>query len=217
MQTRMSPDDVAWEQAEEVSDNWLAQFLNNDILSPIGYFMLDHNGGIGTEFAILKKGSYNISLRFKDKHEATIIRLSQPGAVFFPEEKVVNEVAVMRFLMDKTSISIPLSTFRDKEGMPLELSPFIIMDYIESEMKMYDALNAPVSRTRSTIHPSRAGWMLREGSELHARRRTVRLSSLTSLCPFVGDYGGVYTLKMYRTCEMTPSGASKGRLLPRDL
>jgi Phosphotransferase enzyme family. len=144
MQTRMSPDDVAWEQSEETSDNWLAQFLQHDILRPIGNFMLDHNGGIGTEFAILKKGSYNISLRLKDENVASIIRLSQPGAIFFPEEKVANEVAVMRFLTDKTSIPIPfIQLSGTKKQSPLELSPFIIMDYIEHDTKMYDALNIP--------------------------------------------------------------------------
>lgn len=140
----MHPDDVASEQAEKISDNWLAQFLKHDVLRPIGNFMLDHNGGIGTEFAILRKGSYNISLRLKDDNEATIIRLSQPGAVFFPEEKVVNEIAIMRFLTDKTSIPIPfIHHSGTKKESPLELSPFIIMDYIEHETKMYDALNSP--------------------------------------------------------------------------
>ncbi|GES58539.1 phosphotransferase family protein [Aspergillus terreus] len=31
MHPRMSPDDVAWEQAEETSDNWLAQFLEEGL------------------------------------------------------------------------------------------------------------------------------------------------------------------------------------------
>lgn len=50
MQPRMYFDDVAWEQAEEVSDNWLLQFPNHDILRPVGYFMLDQDGGKGTNF-----------------------------------------------------------------------------------------------------------------------------------------------------------------------
>ncbi|KAI2795233.1 hypothetical protein POX_a01838 [Penicillium oxalicum] len=106
--------------------------------------MLEQNGGIGTDFAILSKGSYNISLQLKDENEASVIRLSQPGAVFFPEEKVVNEVAIMRFLIDKTSIPIPfIYQSGTKKESPLELSPFIIMDYIEHETKMYEALNTP--------------------------------------------------------------------------
>lgn len=140
----MCPDDVAWEQAEETSDNWLLQFLELDILRPIADFILTYNRGIATEFAILRKVSYNISLRLKYRNGATVIRLSQPGAVFFPEEKVVNEVSVMRFLADQTQIPIPfIHHSGTKKESPLELSPFIIMDYIEHETKMYDALNTP--------------------------------------------------------------------------
>ncbi|KAH8427096.1 phosphotransferase family protein [Aspergillus melleus] len=144
MVTQMSPDDLAWEQAEETADKWLEQFLDVDFLRPIADFMLEHNRGIATEFAILRKGSYNISLRLKYRNGATVIRLSQPGAALFPEEKVENEVAVMRYIADQTSIPIPFIHHSDtKKESPLELSPFIIMDYIEHETKMYDALNIP--------------------------------------------------------------------------
>ncbi|KAJ5253051.1 hypothetical protein N7489_003461 [Penicillium chrysogenum] len=144
MQTRMCPDDMAWEQAEETADRWLVQFLEVDILRPIADFILNHNRGVATEFAILRKGSYNISLRLKYRNSATVIRLSQPGAVLFPEEKVMNEVAIMRFLTDQTSILLPFVLHSGtKEESPLGLSPFIIMDYIDHETKMYDALNTP--------------------------------------------------------------------------
>lgn len=157
MQAQMCPDDMAWERAEETSDKWLVQFLELDILRPIADFILNHNRGIAIEFAILRKGSYNISLRLKYRNGATVIRLSQPGAVLFPEEKVVNEVAVMRFLADQTSIPIPFILHSGtKKESPLELSPFIIMDYIEHETKMYDALNTPEcpKEERGILDPS---------------------------------------------------------------
>ena len=135
---------MAWEQAEATADRWLVQFLEVDILRPIADFILNHNRGVATEFAILRKGSYNISLRLKYRNSATVIRLSQPGAVLFPEEKVMNEVAIMRFLTDQTSILLPFVLHSGtKEESPLGLSPFIIMDYIDHETKMYDALNIP--------------------------------------------------------------------------
>lgn len=52
---------MAWEYAEEISHNWLLQFLKLDIKKPIAMFILEHHRGDGTEFAILEKGSYNIS------------------------------------------------------------------------------------------------------------------------------------------------------------
>lgn len=144
MQTLMCADDMAWEYAEKISHNWLLQFLKLDIKKPIAMFILEHHRGDGTEFAILEKGSYNISLRIKYQNHAVVIRLSQPGTVFFPEEKVVNEVAIMRFLIDQASIPVPFILHSGtKNKSPLELSPFIIMDYIEHETNMYDALNTP--------------------------------------------------------------------------
>ncbi|KAL1850579.1 hypothetical protein Plec18170_006864 [Paecilomyces lecythidis] len=140
----MFPDDVAWEQAEEISDKWLLRSLKRDVKVPIADFILKHNRGNASEFAILKKGSYNISLRMKYQNSSTIIRFSQPGAVFFPEEKVMNEVAVMRFLADQTSIPVPFILHSGtKKESPLELGPFIMMDYIAHETKMYDALITP--------------------------------------------------------------------------
>ncbi|KAJ5235927.1 hypothetical protein N7489_006018 [Penicillium chrysogenum] len=145
MRTLMCADDMAWECAENISHNWLLQFLKLDIKKPIAMFILQRHRGDGAVFTILEKGSYNISLRMKyEKNHAVVIRLAQPGAVFFPEEKVVNEVATMRLLTDQTSIPVPfiLDSGTKKES-PLELSPFIMMEYIEHKTNMYDALNTP--------------------------------------------------------------------------
>ncbi|CAG8195044.1 unnamed protein product [Penicillium nalgiovense] len=61
-----------------------------------------------------------------------------------PEEKVANEVAVMRFLADQTLIPITLILHsRMKRESPLELGPFIMMEYIEHDTKMYATLNTP--------------------------------------------------------------------------
>lgn len=152
----MIPDDLAWEQAEETSDAWLAQFLDHDTLRPIADFILTHNRGPATEFNILAKGSYNISLQLKYRNGATVLRLSQPGATMFPEEKVVNEVATMRFLVDQTSIPVPFVLHSGpKKESPLELSPFVLMDYIEYDTKMYYALNTPecLKEERGILNP----------------------------------------------------------------
>jgi hypothetical protein len=80
-------DGVVWEQAEDISDNWPLQFLDVNTLRPIADFVLVYNSGGATEFGILKKGSYNISLRLKYRSGATVIRLSQPGAVMFTRKR----------------------------------------------------------------------------------------------------------------------------------
>ena len=145
MELCMSYDDVAWEQSDDISDNWLLQFLDVEVLKPIAHFILKHNSGDDPEFSILKKGFYNLTLRMKYKHgTATDIRFVQPGATMFPEEKVQNEVAVMRYILDQTSIPVPfVHHFGSKDDSPLKLSPFIMMDHIEHDTKMYAALNTP--------------------------------------------------------------------------
>lgn len=50
----------------------------------------------------------------------------------------------MRFLADQTSIPIPFFIHSGtKKESPLQLSPFIIVDYIEHKTKMFAALNTP--------------------------------------------------------------------------
>ncbi|KAJ5918133.1 hypothetical protein N7454_010508 [Penicillium verhagenii] len=110
MQPRMHYDDASREKSEEIADSWVRQFLEPDITRPIGGFLLRlHNPGDGTDlFSILEKGAFNISLRMKYKNAGSaVIRFPQPGATMFPEEKVRNEVAIMRLVYDKTSIPVP--------------------------------------------------------------------------------------------------------------
>ena len=144
MEPQMCYDDVAWEQAEDVSDNWLLQFLDINVKKPIASFILKYDEGDDPEFTILEKGSFNITLRMKYTYSATNIRFPQPGAVLFPEEKVKNEVAVMRYILDQTSIPVPFIVYSGtKEESPVKLGPFIMMSHIEHTTTMYDALNIP--------------------------------------------------------------------------
>lgn len=137
-------DDVAWEQFDDVSDNWLLQFLNIDVKRPIAKFILKHVSGHDPEFTILQKGSFSITLRMRYTYSATSIRFPQPGASFFPEGKVKNEVAVMRYILDQTSIPVPFILHSDtRDESPLKLSPFIMMSHIEHTTSIYDALNTP--------------------------------------------------------------------------
>ncbi|CDM31542.1 hypothetical protein DTO013E5_2174 [Penicillium roqueforti] len=62
----------------------------------------------------------------------------------FPEEQVRNEVVIMRYLHDATSIPVPFILHcGSKKESPLELGPFITMEYVEHDTNMYDLLNIP--------------------------------------------------------------------------
>ncbi|OHE90430.1 phosphotransferase enzyme family protein [Colletotrichum orchidophilum] len=84
-------------------------------------------------------GSFNISLVIKrdDSDERVVIRFPIPGNIYEPwrDEKVENEVMVMKYLRDLTSIPVPL--VRDwglTKDSPQHFGPFIIMDFVEGEV-----------------------------------------------------------------------------------
>ncbi|GLA47671.1 hypothetical protein AnigIFM63604_002480 [Aspergillus niger] len=140
----MCYDDVAWEQSDDISDSWVEQFHDIGVKKAIGYFILRHDSGDKPRLSLIGKGSFNIILRMKYTHKSTDIRFSQPGAILFPEEKTKNEIAVMRYIADQTSIPVPCvlhSGTRDES--PLKLSPFIMMSHIDHKTNMYAALNVP--------------------------------------------------------------------------
>lgn len=75
---------------------------------------------------------------------SAIIRYPQPGATMFPEEKIRNEVATMRFIHNKTSIPVPFVLHQGtKKESPLELNPFIIIEYLDHNANIYNVLNSP--------------------------------------------------------------------------
>ncbi|EPS33792.1 hypothetical protein PDE_08754 [Penicillium oxalicum 114-2] len=157
MELEMLYDDVAWEQSDDISETWLLQFLDIDVKRPIAMFIWKHNSGDDPVFAILRKGSFNITLQMKYTHNAINIRFSQPGAILFPEEKTQNEVAVMRYLSDQTQIPVPfVLRSGTRVESPLNLSPFIMMSHIEHTTTMYDALNTPgcPSEKRGSLDPN---------------------------------------------------------------
>lgn len=145
MQTRMHYDDAAWEKSEEIADAWVLQFLEPDVLTPVGNFVVRyHKPDNPTEFNILEKGAFNISLQMVYENSSAVIRFPVPGATMFPEEKVRNEVAIMRYIHDQTSIPTPFVLhWGTKKESPLELAPFIMMEYVNHSTNMYDVLNTP--------------------------------------------------------------------------
>lgn len=96
-------------------------------------------GGRATEYVGFLKGSFNFSFRFKfsDGGPDAIIRFPKPGhiATALRDEKVANEVRVMEYLSQSTTIPIPLvHSWGFTSESPQQFGPFIIMDYIEGTL-----------------------------------------------------------------------------------
>jgi hypothetical protein len=146
MRLRLHYDDVASETSEEIADAWVQQLFDPEVLEPLGNFLVKHHRPDDPDiFDVLAKGAFNILFKMTYKNtSAAVIRFRQPGAIMFPEEKLRNEVAMMRYIRDKRSIPVPfIYHCGTKDQSPLKLGPFIIMDDIEYATDMYDLLNTP--------------------------------------------------------------------------
>jgi aminoglycoside phosphotransferase (APT) family kinase protein len=75
---------------------------------------------------------------------AVVIRYPLPTTLRFPDEKIRNEVAVMRYVREHTSIPVPRVIYRGQvDKIQLSLGPFIIMEYAGHDATMYALLNTP--------------------------------------------------------------------------
>lgn len=110
MRIRMCFDDVAWERSEAIQDAWIHELFKEEILMAIGTFIRKHRRGVPVELCNPKAGAFNVSFRMKfEDGGSPIIRFPKPGATMFPEEKVRNEVAIIRYIHQHTTISCHLS------------------------------------------------------------------------------------------------------------
>lgn len=112
----------------------------------IGHFILKHRRGKAIELGDPKAGGFNVSFRIMkyEDNGSSVIRFPKAGATMFPEEKVRNEIAVIRYIQDHTTLPVPFFLhWGTKEKNPLGLGPFIIMDWIDHATDMSDALNTP--------------------------------------------------------------------------
>jgi len=97
-------------------------------------------------------GSYNWSsvVGFDDGLQ-WLVRFAVPGRAMNRDEKVQNEVAVLRFLKEYTSIPVAavIASGLSAEN-PLELGPFIIMEFVEG-MPLGTFLESPRSPSSRPI------------------------------------------------------------------
>ncbi|CAG8075808.1 unnamed protein product [Penicillium salamii] len=132
-------DETAWDHADNILQKWKNTLFTTESIQRITA-LLSHKSSPPFQLFPPQKGSFNmvIRLQFTDK-TSSVIRFPIPGYSIFPEEKVTAEVAVMRFLQN-TSIRVPHIHTVNKDPI---LGPYIIMEYIEHDSDLVDALNTP--------------------------------------------------------------------------
>ncbi|KAF2498882.1 phosphotransferase enzyme family protein-like protein [Lophium mytilinum] len=127
--------------AEIEGDNewhaWLKEVL--DAKHEIVKFVTDRREGEKPgEFVRYLKGSFNLSLvvSFDDGGPAAVIRFPKPGHVSssLREEKVKNEVQVLKYLAQNTTVPVPrVTSWGLTQESPNQLGPFIIMEFTEGK------------------------------------------------------------------------------------
>ncbi|PVH94447.1 hypothetical protein DM02DRAFT_693069 [Periconia macrospinosa] len=124
----MQFDDTAWERSDAIFDAWKEKLFDEDTQRAIANLIKQHRGGVATELCAPQRGSYNVTIRllFRDGGSG-MMRIPCPGIHIFLDEKVRNEVAVMKYISKKTT--------------PLE--PFIIMECVSNARTLSEMLNLP--------------------------------------------------------------------------
>ncbi|KAK5189110.1 hypothetical protein LTR96_010891 [Exophiala xenobiotica] len=128
-------DEIAESNGDDECKAWLTRIF--ELKSEVVDFVSRRRqgGGVGTYSGFLK-GSFNFSFRvnFHDG-EDVIIRFPKPGHTAFAEEKVANEVAIMEYLRDNTTIPIPrVHSWGLTRESPQQIGPFIIMDFVRGTL-----------------------------------------------------------------------------------
>ncbi|EED14817.1 conserved hypothetical protein [Talaromyces stipitatus ATCC 10500] len=124
---------------------WRQNLFNEKVLREIGGFVIRHRGSPAEELFNPQKVSFNIMSRMKflDGGSA-MIRFPIPAVSMFPEEKAQQEMSVMRFIERHTSICVPYVLYYGMaDRSPVGPGPFIIMEFIENDSDLVDALNTP--------------------------------------------------------------------------
>ena len=128
----MDFDDIKLNALEEDKKAWIAKASKSasgicDLVNP--YRQRDD-----CLFVSLHCGSFNFSYRlhWEDDEEDWLIRFPIPGKSMFLDEKVQNEVAVMKYVAQNTNIPLPrVIGYGMAEDNPTGLGPFIIMTWVE--------------------------------------------------------------------------------------
>ncbi|KAJ4177528.1 hypothetical protein NW759_017424 [Fusarium solani] len=131
-------DEIEETNGDDECKAWLNRVFDAKV--ELATFVAARRGrGRATEYVGFLKGSFNFSFRFKfsDEGPDAIIRFPKPGhtATALRDEKVANEVQVMEYLSQNTTIPIPrVHSWGFTAESPQQFGPFIIMDYIEGTL-----------------------------------------------------------------------------------
>jgi hypothetical protein len=125
-------DELAEKLGDDQWNEWKAKVL--DAKEEIAAFVASRRPGRGAEVLDWFQGSFNFCLQvtYNDGTPDVMVRFPSPGHTTSQDEKIRNEVQVIQFLHESTSIPVPhLFSWGLTEDSPQHLGPFIISEFVE--------------------------------------------------------------------------------------
>lgn len=145
------------EPAEKMGDDewseWKERVL--DAKEEIATFVASRCPGRGAEVIDWLHGSFNFCLRvmYNDGTPDVMIRFPGPGHTTFRDEKIFNEVQVIQFLRENTTIPVPrLISWGLTEESPYHFGPFMISEFVEG-VHLSDVLRDPGNTRQLYLNP----------------------------------------------------------------
>ncbi|KAG9205164.1 hypothetical protein G6514_008741 [Epicoccum nigrum] len=135
-------------------NEWKAKVL--DAKEEIAAFVASRRPGRGAEVLGWFQGSFNFCLQitYNDGTPDVMIRFPGPGHTTSQDEKIRNEVQVIMFLHESTSIPVPrLFSWGLTEDSPQHLGPFMISEFVEG-VHLFDVLKDPADPKRLHLNPN---------------------------------------------------------------
>ncbi|KAM0303906.1 hypothetical protein ACHAPM_003479 [Fusarium culmorum] len=128
---------MPWDDLACRADAWERSQLNADIFHAVTNFINKHRPGKAVELHKPIRGGYNVCYRLDYEDGSSVV-------LRIPIDRLMAEVATMRLVAEQTTIPVPkIYHFGVAADNPLGPGSFIIMDYIEHESTMSDAMVDP--------------------------------------------------------------------------
>ncbi|KAH7394212.1 phosphotransferase enzyme family protein-like protein [Phaeosphaeria sp. MPI-PUGE-AT-0046c] len=147
-------DELAEKLGDDQWDEWKAKVL--DAKEEIAAFVASRRPGHGAEVLDWFQGSFNFCLQimYDDGTPDVMIRFPGPGHTTFRDEKIRNEVQIIQFLYEHTTIPVPrLFSWGLTEDSPQYLGPFMISEFVEG-VHLSDVLKDPADPKRLHLNPN---------------------------------------------------------------
>ncbi|EYE96084.1 phosphotransferase family protein [Aspergillus ruber CBS 135680] len=147
----MDFDHLAEQESQRIFKKWIQHLVKNSSETLVTKLALQHRPGIPVSTTRFSHGAFNFCYQVAYEDGCRIlVRFTALGRAVFRHEKVQDEVAVMRYLAENTSIPIPtiLGSGRCAVG------PYVVMTllegnllsrYLRDPMKKIETLNLHIS------------------------------------------------------------------------